>query len=421
MAEIIELSKYRKMSEKKEENSSKKCTILSFDKHYALKLIENSAIKLNKKNDFGALLDMNKALEILFTNSKSNVETSLIGIVHLNAKNYDLARLHFYKTIAQSRRLPTPLVLFLSCILDLDNKQNASLFFKNLIFQNAELPLVQYAELANGIKKEMSNFELDRYNIKFSKKIFCELALANNFKEARTTLDNLWQLDNTDPYISYWYFNYKENCDVSEIDKIPVEAIKTRINSLFYTCFVKNDLKEIIKREDNDSLINFILNYCEIDLCLAIFKCLIELKNSRINYHINNALFSVGHEDKKLQLFLESIRQGMCYGEDYAFTYNDVIVKVAHFSYKDLKRVKLVLSDSVLNVVEYLIKNGFKTINLNDVFIKFVDSVYASNREDLLEDEHYCTNMLLIMYYEHNGLTLTDEMNEFKNYIIHNM
>lgn len=382
MCEFIDFSKYKNLIKNNEDdsNNNKKedVQIFPIGFFYANKLMEQALLMVNAKNDFGAISLINDAIDLLLNNDNDDFEVDILGILQLNSKNFELANMYFYRIIAdKKKRDRIPLMVFLTCLLDLKKSFKASNQIKNMIIENKDCVLAQVADVAINIKQELKSMGQCRLNIDAMKRAFIKDVKNRHLDVARGIINLLWAMDKTDPYINYWYFNL-ENCySIYEIDHLPFIEIAKKCDEVLNAINDNNTLNELCTRRDCDCLIRFVMQFGGKELANIFLSYAVDVGGSRLKYHIYNYLFMSGNEDKKMILFLICLKKSLPFTEEFfVMRYRDCLVSVKYFSYEKLLKFDKLIASALLCAIENLIKAGFTDIDINETFLYFVNNYY---------------------------------------------
>ncbi len=389
MCEFIDFSKF-KIFEKKEDSEkvNENCQTIPIELFYVNKYLEDATAKVNGKNDFGAIISMNNAVELLLKNNETDINVDILGIINLNSKNYELANMYFYRIVADpKKRDKVPLMLFLACVLDLQKSFLASSQVKNMIFENEFCPLAQVADISNGVKKDLSEVNRCKLNFEALKLAFIKLAKENKVVEARQILNMLWELDKTEPYINFWYFNLENCISFYEVTQVPFIEIAKKCDEVLNALNDDKVLKELCTRRDCDCLVRFVMQFSGKEVAGMFFSRALELGNSRLTYNLFNYLFMPGNEDKKMILFLLCIRQALMIVDNFfVMCYRDFVINVKYFSYLELAKLDKVLAEELLTAIKDLIKAGFTNIDISETLMDFVNNHYCKMTEKQFQE-----------------------------------
>ncbi|MGN1227719.1 MAG: hypothetical protein ACI4TX_03655 [Christensenellales bacterium] len=416
MGEIIDFSKYLKLKKCDDVEQKQSCEILSFDEPYIKYLYNQASIKLRKQDDFSALIDLNKAIQLSIKNNQSDIDTGLLGIFYFDSTNYDLASLYLFKEIATNPETPTPIYILLNGILYVKQRFNAYMQLNRLMFENCEMCLAQCADLSQNILKQMSKANVGSYNINLLKNIFRQQAQNKNLVRAKRILQTLWELDRSDPYINYWYLNYGETAPIEEIGNIPYLAVLEKISNILDALLNKDKLIKLCNERDVDCLVNFAMEYLGFETSVEFFKQLADLNNANINYQIENFLYSQGNDNKKLNLFMICIEKSLFGNRPYTFRYKDVIVKVEYFDYKGFSSgISELFAKGILMAIKELIILENTYINLNPIIFGMgFNLIISNNCKTEKEQINYFANIIMCNYYNNLGLKLDRKLEVFE-------
>lgn len=419
MAEIINISDYLK-KEYSNNEVVKDCKVIKYNEHYANYLFKNASININKKKDFFALLDINKATDLCLDAGKIDIDSGLISVVQLNAGNYDLASRFLLKSISKSMSSLAPFLLFLSGIFDLQGKKKASLFYKNALMALPEGSLVHYADLLMHLKNDLRGNYVGGLNIKALKRAFKKNANDGDYEVAKRNISILWELDKSDVFINYWHFHYRDGAYIEDAEKIPYSAFLNRCDELVHSLNDDEKLKFLCQRQDCDCLVNFIVEYFEIKTATLIMSKIFHLikKNdayhfSRIIFSIENYLFSAGDDKKKLEIFLLFIENNIKVAKSlYSFRYKDILVEVwLNLTYKCVNSGFI---KPIMKAVKYLILKEFDDIDLADILADLCLRTNLKNSFDDTENYDFYTKLIIYKYYKKNQLALPSEFDNFE-------
>ena len=406
MCEFIDFTKLKIFSKKEEAKKAKgNCQTIPIALYYVNKYLKDASVKVNNKDDFGAIVSMNKAVDLLLKNNETDINVDILGIVNLNAKNYELANMYFYRVVADpKKRDKVPLMLFLACILDLQKSQLASNQIKNMLFEYATCPVAQVADILNGLKNELTSAIKCKYNFEALKLAFIKLAKGGKVTEARQILNMLWELDKTEPYTNFWYFNLENCLSFYDVGQVPFIEIAKKCDEVLEALNDDKVLYELCTRRDCDCLVRFVMQFSGKEVARLFFSYALRLKDSRLTYNLFNYLFMSGNEEKKMILFLLCIKESLMVVDGFfVMRYKDFVVNVKFFSYSELMKLNKVIAEDLLSAIKQLIKAGFTNIDISDTLIDFVNNYYCK----MIDDELQKTNMvecLIKIYCEKVGV-----------------
>ena len=383
MCEFIDFSKFKKLKNNNEDvsiNSKKEKTqVFPIGFFYANRLLEQALLMVNAKNDFGAISLINDAIDILLNNDNDDFEVDILGILQLNSKNFELASMYFYRIIAdKEKRDRIPLMVFMTCILDLKKSFKASNQIKHMIIENKDCILAQVADVAINIKQELKTMGLCKLNVDMMKSVFIKEVKNKHLDKARAIINALWTMDRTDPYINYWYFNLENSYSLYEIDHLPFIEIAKKSDEILNALNDDNALNELCTGRDCDCLIRFVMQFAGKEIADIFLSSAIDVGGVRLEYHLHNYLFMSGNEDKKMLLFLICIKKSLPFTDEFfVMRYKDCVVSVKYFSYSKLLKIDKLLASEMLRAIECLIKAGFTDIDINDELLDFINNYYS--------------------------------------------
>lgn len=407
MAKIIRFGKDVEITKKETDlNQNDSCKFFDFDNHYADKLLYQATMKLKKNKDYQALLDINKSNDIKLRNNIKDLNLGLLGIFHLNARNFELATMYLYKTIAMSTTFPTLMVMYLSVCFELNKKYDASTFLKNLIFeydQTLSLPAFvhMYNIMSSEIKERINRLAesiKNVYSIESVKKSVYNDVLNRCNCELKEELGVLWELDKSDIFTNYWYHNYN-GIDLKNMNYIPFKYIIQKCEQIDKAILSDEFMVKVCTMEDSDCLFNILITYCTVPVVKKFVQKAIELNIGKLLFYFENFLFSSTNDSIKLELFLMCVKNNYKIGNSLNFRYKDYLVTLNYFDYKQLYGINNKVADAFIFAIKQLILDGNYNIDFSAKFVnKILDDVTNIGKDkeltiavikDMILNEYY--------------------------------
>lgn len=133
----------------------------------------------------------------------------------------------------------------------------------------------------------------------------------HKFESAFANLHLAYELDRSDPFISYLYFNADESF-TGKIDKqLPDAYIAKRLTQIENACFTEEDFKKLWSAEDSPSLIRFLVNYGSIKVNEYFYSIMFSHLTREMLHYCDDALVSDGKPLLKKQLLLFTLATGI--------------------------------------------------------------------------------------------------------------
>lgn len=169
------------------------------------------------------------------------------------------------------------------------------------------------------------------------------------FESAFASLHLAYELNRSDPFISYLYFNADESFTKKVGNKLPDIYIAKRLAQIKEACRSEKEFRKLWSAEDAPSLIRFLTNYGTVKLNERFLSMMFSNMTRDMSYFCDEALVSEGKPLLKKQLLILTLATGIT--DRLCVILNDVprIVKM-----KDFNKLSLVHSNMDFIVIEAL-------------------------------------------------------------------
>ena len=173
------------------------------------------------------------------------------------------------------------------------------------------------------------------------------------FDRAFKYLHFAYELDRTNPFVSYLYFNADEAFDGKLTKTLPEMYIMQRIKEIEDAVDDEKAYEGLWEKEDSESLIRFLTNYGSIGLNEKFYVQMLSKLTKKAIYYCETALISEGKGLLKKQLLLYLLASGL--SNKLCIIHNDLPRVVVLHSLARARRIHPNLELSIIEALNVLL------------------------------------------------------------------
>jgi len=380
---------------------SEKVAPVNFIDEKADPYIKMALEMMSQKKYFEVIKYINKANEIGVRKSYKGADSTLLALAMQALQNYEQAEKYAFRCYLDIPNVKTPIGMILVQLLKLTHREYASLDILDDMINQHYITPEEYEILVNNLIQEPKLDEQGHFfNLKWLKKNIIKAINEKDFELASSLLARAFELDETDPYISYLYYNLDEAFSRKISTKLPDFAILQRMNYIMTSLKDEKLYEELVKDDQSTSLVKFIMQYGDKNLVDAFFEKFSIKINHRMMYYVDLVLHDRVNPVLKLHLFERMYKKKLL--KKFNIVYDNFPFVVPAINVQKINTIHPNLSNSVFGAIITVIKNyKISLVNFGYEINKIQANMNNDNKK-YLDNPALCSDLIVFMFSQRN-------------------
>ena len=380
---------------------SEKVAPVNFIDEKADPYIKMALEMMAQKKYFEVIKYINKANEIGVRKSYKGADSTLLALAMQALQNYEQAEKYAFRCYLDIPNVKTPIGMILVQLLKLTHREYASLDILDDMINQHYITPEEYEILVNNLIQEPKLDEQGHFfNLKWLKKNIIKAINEKDFELASSLLARAFELDETDPYISYLYYNLDEAFSRKISTKLPDFAILQRMNYIMTSLKDEKLYEELVKDDQSTSLVKFIMQYGDKNLVDAFFEKFSIKINHRMMYYVDLVLHDRVNPVLKLHLFERMYKKKLL--KKFNIVYDNFPFVVPAINVQKINTIHPNLSNSVFGAIITVIKNyKISLVNFGYEINKIQANMNNDNKK-YLDNPALCSDLIVFMFSQRN-------------------